>query len=467
MATYRGYGSGGCKTKYTDSQGLPVRCQGVGCEDKWQNETETGLRFRLFLTYQGLYLVYWRLGKASDVFRSCFEIETYQTPAYMKKIALMAMILLGPVIMGQDKADADSTAATGKRFVDRSDMSFQMRGSFRVESPAGGKTAARFRMDNFRWNIEGSFGKDFHYHFRQSFNADFKSNFTDNLLASIDYAYIKWKPFEKLAFTAGKQVFALGGAEFWAAPVYVMQFSDFGGSLSAYQAGLSADWYITPTQELVFQIANLRGGKDEEYYHAGLPEGVESSNVPFLYTINWNGAFSDGRALEFRYSASYGTQAAGRNIWILTGGQTYRKPKWGVYLDLAYSRQGLDANGLLSSSAVFADGNPRTIENVDYFSAIAYLHCFFTPSFSAFIKGSGECGGIYKPYNDAPSGIYRVNWNAQACFEYMPTKSRDFRLFLHYNYYDRYGIRNVPALSVPSYREHRISLGIIYIMNVF
>ena len=36
MATCRGYGSGGCKTKYTGSQGSPARCQGVGCEDKWQ-----------------------------------------------------------------------------------------------------------------------------------------------------------------------------------------------------------------------------------------------------------------------------------------------------------------------------------------------------------------------------------------------------------------------------------------------
>ena len=35
-AMYCGYGTRACKTKYTDRWGLPVRCQGVGCVDKWQ-----------------------------------------------------------------------------------------------------------------------------------------------------------------------------------------------------------------------------------------------------------------------------------------------------------------------------------------------------------------------------------------------------------------------------------------------
>ena len=36
LATAVGYVPEVCKTKYTGSQGLPVRCQGVCCEDKWQ-----------------------------------------------------------------------------------------------------------------------------------------------------------------------------------------------------------------------------------------------------------------------------------------------------------------------------------------------------------------------------------------------------------------------------------------------
>ena len=76
------------------------------------------------------------------------------------------------------------------------DLSFQMRGSLRAEMPGGEEASARFRMDNFRWNVEGSFGRnrEFYYHFRQSFNANFRSNTFDNLLESIDYAYMTWRP---------------------------------------------------------------------------------------------------------------------------------------------------------------------------------------------------------------------------------------------------------------------------------
>ena len=354
-------------------------------------------------------------------------------------------------------------------FLSHHDMAFQMRGSFRTEMPRGGETSARFRMDNFRWNLEGTFGRnrEFYYHFRQSFNANFRSNTFDNLLESIDYAYMTWTPRQHFSLTFGKQVFALGGQEFWAAPVYVVQFSDIGGSLPCYQMGVMGTWHITPTQDLALQVSNIRGFWDDEFYHGGLPEGVESSRAPFLYTLNWNGSFLDD-ALEFRWSASYGTQAVNRDVWIFAMGQSYRREKWGVYLDLIYSRQGLDINGVLSSSAPTGpDGDYRTLEDVNYMSAIAYLHLFLSPSFSMYFKGSREYGGLYRPYGDVPAGTLRASWNGQACLEYMPTRSRDFRFFLHYNFYDARPTGGGHLLGVASRQEHRVTLGIIYIMNIF
>ena len=148
-------------------------------------------------------------------------------------------------------------------------------------------------------------------------------------------------------------------------------------------------------------------------------------------------------------------------------GQSYRSTWWGVYLDLIYSRQDLDANGILSRASVFSDGLGHTLENVEYFSAIGYLHLFFSPSFSAFLKGSIEHGSLYRPYGEIPAGLCRSSWNAQACLEYMPTKSRDFRFFLHYNYYSSSPTGYGTALGITSTQEHRITLGLIYIMNIF
>ena len=108
------------------------------------------------------------------------------------------------------------------------DLSFQMRGSLRAEMPGGEEASARFRMDNFRWNVEGSFGRnqEFYYHFRQSFNANFRSNTFDNLLESIDYAYMTWRPRQHFSLTFGKQVHAIGGQEF--CDGYLAHHSDAG-----------------------------------------------------------------------------------------------------------------------------------------------------------------------------------------------------------------------------------------------
>ena len=400
----------------------------------------------------------------------------------MRKLILLLTLLMTPAALlsaagiSPDSLDAAlPEKKTGWTLTDTifplssHDLSFQMRGSLRAEMPGGEEASARFRMDNFRWNVEGSFGRnrEFYYHFRQSFNANFRSNTFDNLLESIDYAYMTWRPRQHFSLTFGKQVHAIGGQEFWAAPVYVVQYSDFGGSLPCYQMGAMATWHITPTQELALQMSNIRGFWDDEFYHGGLPEGVESSRAPFLYTLNWNGNFLNN-ALEFRWSASYGTQAVDRDMWIFAMGQSYRSKKWGVYLDLIYSRQGLDINGVLSSAApVGPDGDYRTLQNVDYLSAIGYLHLFLSPSFSMYFKGSREYGGLYRAMGDVPAGMLRASWNGQACLEYMPTRSRDFRFFVHYNYYQAGAVERGPLLDIASRQEHRVTLGVIYIMNIF
>ena len=383
-------------------------------------------------------------------------------------IAVMATAVSAYAARTWSLTDTLLDGKVSETFLRNHDMAFQMRGSLRADMPRGEDPSVHFRMDNFRWNIEGRVGKnrEIYYQFRQSFNANFRSNTFDNLLESVDYAYMAWTPVRRFTLTFGKQVMALGGQEAWAAPVYVMQYSDFGGSFPCYQLGIMGTWHITPTQDLAVQVSNLRGVSDGEYFYAGLPDGVESSKAPFLYTLNWNGNFLDN-ALEFRWSASYGSQAVGKDLWIIELGQSYRSGWWGVYFDLIYSRQDLDANGILSRASVFPDGLNRTLENVEYFSAIGYLHLFFSPSFSAFLKGSIEHGSLYRPYGDVPAGLCRASWNTQVCLEYMPTKSRDFRFFLHYNYYSASPTGYGTSLGIASAQEHRLSLGLIYIMNIF
>lgn len=372
-------------------------------------------------------------------------------------LAFLSVGLFAPVI----------AQTSGEEGLENHDMMFQMRGSVMHTTRPGEDPSIRFKMNNFRWNVEGRINERLYYQFRQSFNANFRSNMYDGLLESIDYAYLRWQAFERFSLTMGKQVFAFGGEEFWAAPVYVLQYSDFGGSVACYQLGVTGTIQFSERQQLLLQVANLRGTEDDQYFHAGLPEGVDPTRAPLLYTVNWNGSFLNDSRLDFRYSASWGQQAVGKNIYFLTMGQSFRHGNWGVYLDFNYSRQDLDANGLISRSALFPDGSARTIENVEYYSLVGYFHWHFHPEWAFFLKGAREYGALFEPYGDVPAGFCRADWNAQFCLEYMPTRSKDFRFFFHYNYYDLASIGVGEQLHLPTDREHRLSLGLIYIMPVF
>ena len=371
---------------------------------------------------------------------------------------------------GQETVSASTGEArdeNGKAFfpVRNVDMDFQMRGSLRGDFPHGGKASAKFRMDDIRLNIEGRAGKKVYYRFRQSFTKDFNTLDFENIVSAVNYAFVKWHATPKTTFTFGKHVLALGGHEFDAVPVYVIQFSDFGSSLSSYQMGVSGEWHITPTQDLVFQVSNFRGVTDDEFYYGGLPEGVSPTNFPFIATANWNGTFLE-KTLNLRYSASYGHQAAGKGVWLMSLGHSYRLKKWGAYLDFMWSRQGLDVSSILSESIASSDGRLKTMQNTEYFTTVGYLHFFISPSFMTFFKGAWECGGVYSPYDSISQGLYRTNWNAQLCLQYMPTKDRDFRLFAHYNFYSRHATSRGRTLGMQDLSEHLVSLGIIYIMNV-
>lgn len=383
-------------------------------------------------------------------------------------IFIIPCFLFCNVLIAQNDKDS-TTRPTFAKFADDTDLDFQMRGSLKVTMPDGEEPRAQFRMDNFRWNVEGIFGKhdEFYYQFRQSFNANFKDNMYDGLLESIDYAYLRWRPFKHLSFTFGKQVFAIGGQEFWAPPVYVMQYSDFGGSLPCYQLGFTTTYHITDRQEICFQMANIRGRWNHEFLYGGFPEDAEPTNAPFLYTINWNGSFLEDHALEFRYSVSWGQEAKNKDLWIATMGQSYRAKKWGLYLDLIYSNQDLDINGIISRSAHFPDGVARNIENVQYTSIVAYFHVLFGKHWGMFVKGAREYGFLNRPYRDAPAGLCRTDWNAQASIQYMPLKTPNFRLFLHYNFYNLSPADTGKYLGIEKYNEHRLSVGIIYVLNVF
>lgn len=169
----------------------------------------------------------------------------------------------------------------------------------------------------------------------------------DNLSSSLELAYVNLKVHDKFGFTIGKQFVNFGGYEYFVNSIKVREFSEFNNLLTCYQAGISGNWQINPDHELCFQIVNNRSGQDNEIYPTGLPDNTREAKVPFMYTVNWNSYYFD-RVLQLRYATSVGQQTQKRYSYYFTCGNTIEKGPLLTYLDIMYTRQGLDQHGVIS-----------------------------------------------------------------------------------------------------------------------
>ncbi len=325
---------------------------------------------------------------------------------------------------------------------------------------------AAFNLYRVKLEILGSFHEDFSYHFRQSFNKYSNPHSLDNLSSSIEYAVVNWKMNNRFTLSAGKQDWALGGYEYYVNAIKVREYSEFNDYVPCYQAGLTGRLNLSETQELVLQVANLRGGSDEDTYLYGRPQGMNPAKIPVLSTLNWNGLFADN-AVQLRYAASWGQQAKGRNICYLTAGNIYEKGPVVAYLDLMYSREGLDSKGILSGLQGEMVANPVTAQFVEYFSAIANFDYRIHPNWNVYVKGAYETSSVYKSNGLFEKGKYRTAWSGQACVEYFPMRNSELLVFAHF-LYKGYGLtERAKAMVGDCPDKQRFSIGLIYSIPVF
>ena len=325
---------------------------------------------------------------------------------------------------------------------------------------------ASFKLNRVKLEILGSFSKQFSYHFRQSFNKYSNPHSLDNLSSSIEYALVNWKMSDKFTLTAGKQDIALGGYEYYVNAIKVREYSEFNDNISCYQAGVAGRFNLSSTNELVLQVVNNRSGENDETYLYGLPQGVEKAKVPVLSTVNWNGFFFDN-AVQLRYAASYGQLAEGKNIYYLTAGNIYEKGPVIAYIDLMYSREGLDSKGIISDLQGPVLMTPSTAQNAEYFTTVVNFDYRIHPNWNLYLKGAYETVGIYKTNGPFEKGLYRTTWNVQACVEYFPMRNSELLIFAHLLYKGHHLTRRAQALGGMSPDTQRISIGLVYSIPVF
>lgn len=365
-------------------------------------------------------------------------------------------------------SNRDSLANDGNESAEISThINLEFAGSANAYFTDGKFDEASFKMNRVRLEIYGRLHDNLSYHFRQSFNKYSNPYSVDNMSSSIEYANIKWHMGDRLDLVAGKQFLAVAGYEGYVNGLLVREFSDFNNNFEIYQTGLMGIIRMTPTQHLMLQITNNRNSADNEMYLYGLPDGLESTKIPLLGTVNWNGWFAD-KSIHLMYSASVGQLAKGKNIYYLMCGNIYEKGPVLAYLDVLYSRSAIDSQQRITTLQGQSRGMlPVTAQNTQYLTFIANVDYQFHPKWNAYLKGVYETAGVYEANGPFAAGRYLTTWNAQACVEWFPfTEDKGFKVFAHYLYKGHKLAENAIALGAVVPHTQRISLGIQYIIPV-
>ena len=373
----------------------------------------------------------------------------------------------------QDKSLYEELSGVKKK-TDKFNLYMNMNGSFDAMFNDNSFDYGKFNMRQLRIEAKGNVNEWLSYRWRQRLNRPNNGGDNiDNLPTSIDIAGIGVKLGDKFSIFAGKQCAAYGGFEFDANPIEIYEYSDMIEYMSNFMTGINFAYDFTPKQQLNFQILNsLNGDFYSMYSFVDNPILMDSLNItpsklPLVYTLNWNGNFSD--VYKTRWSASLMSQAKGKNLYYFALGNELTLGKFNMYLDFMYSNDAIDRGGIITS--IVGAPNGHNILDASYFSIVTKLNYRFADKWNVFVKGMYETASLSKEYSEYEGiqptfekGKYRTSLGYFGGIEYYPMES-NLHFFLtyvgrHYMYEER-------AAGHEDYSTNRVSLGFIYQLPMF
>ena len=204
--------------------------------------------------------------------------------ACLSMMGVMPLLAQEPLIRPEEGKTLLERVSKDGKTIASSSMNLQFYTSGAAYLTDGELDEAAFKINKVRLEILGSFGKDFSYHFRQSFNKYSNPHSLDNLSSSVECALVNWRMNDRFTLTVGKQSIQLSGYEFWVNSIKVREFSDFNNNIACWQAGVNGAIRLSDTQMLNLQVVNNRAGTEEETFIYGRPEEVGKVRVPMLST---------------------------------------------------------------------------------------------------------------------------------------------------------------------------------------
>lgn len=362
-----------------------------------------------------------------------------------------------------------------KKKTDRFNLYMNMKGSVNGEFDKSSFQKGHFNMDQLRIEAKGNVNSWLSYRWRQRLNVSSDgSKSIDNLPSAIDYAGIGVQVAPKFGLFMGKQGVAYGGMEYDLNPIEIYQYAQFLERLPCFLTGLNMNYKLNSKHELNLQIANNRIDKELEQVELANISEVEDAKMPFIYTLNWNGAL--GKHFETRWSFSFINEAKDENKMVLSLGNAFKFGKFGGYFDYMYSREQLDRTGLVRD-AVFRQKGFQKIYNIgtSYHAMILHLNYRITPNWNVLAKGAFEFANLnddlqYKA-NDTlitlGGGDFSKTLSYAAGVEYYPMEKSNLHFFLVYSGRAQYMKKYGKHFQLDNTAVSKVSLGFVYQLKMF
>lgn len=318
-----------------------------------------------------------------------------------------------------------------------------------------------FANKQLRLEIKGNLTDKLYYRLRHRLNKATNTQSEDNFAKATDIMMVGYKFSDKLNVQAGKMCQIWGGFEFDANPMYIYQYSDMVDNMDNFMAGVTVSYKPVPTQELAVEVSDANNGKFADEYPGAAAQGLEKSNNPLTYIVNWNGSFF-GDKLQTRWSWGIQTQARHKYSRMIVLGQKLNLPTFQWYFDYMGAFDGLDRLKIASGELTdYLAPGQSYFNDVHYNSFITKAEWQFAPQWNLFAKGMYETASVSKVEKLKD---YRKSFGYFAGIEYYPDKTQDFRVSLtyigrKYNYSDQCGLKD--------YNTNRIELGFMYRIKCF
>ncbi|MGI9527576.1 MAG: porin [Weeksellaceae bacterium] len=385
----------------------------------------------------------------------------------MKKYFIILAASLGFALQAQEEEIEKPDLAQQIEELDRHNQNLNIYFNFQSSLDAVNteeETEVGFKARQLRLEIKGDLTDKLFYRFRHRLNRNNNAQSLDNLSKATDLMYAGYKFSDKVTVIAGKQCQAWGGFEFDINPMNIYEYSDFIDNMDNFMLG--ANLIVSPVEnhEIQFQVTDSRNAKMEDIYGDLSSQGINPSNNPLTYILNWNGNLLNNK-LQTRWAYGIQTQAESNYSKMITIGNKLNLSNFQLAFDYMRADEDIDRLGIATSyGEPYLSQNQMTrFEDVTYNTYIVKAEFQPNEKWNVFAKGSYETSSV----KDVPEydDNFRESYGYYAGLEHIPFKDQDLRIFLAYVGRNYKFNENLAYLE--DYNTNRVSVGIMYKIKAY